>query len=145
MVAALVLTLGLIACTGGSHAASSGTTTTSSHAGPASVVSTTTSTSVVVPEYDPAKNARRDVTPGACVDGGDKGWSFAGTVTNSTDQPRGYSIAVDFVTVPGNTVKATRVVTVPPVAPRATQDWTVGGAVPGEKNLTCVVRQSLAT
>jgi hypothetical protein len=144
MMAALVLAIALIACTGGSHSASSGTTT-SSHAGPASIAPTTTSTSVVVPEYDPAKNARRDVNPGACVDGGDKGWSFAGTVTNSTDQPRGYSIVVDFVTVPGNTVKATRVVTVPPVAPQATQNWTVNGAVPGEKNLTCVVRQSLAT
>ena len=69
---------------GGSHSASSGTTTTTSPAGAASIGSTTTSTSVVVPDYDPAKNARGDVMPGACVDGGANGWSFAGTVTNSS-------------------------------------------------------------
>jgi hypothetical protein len=31
---------------------------------------------------------------------------------------------------------------VPRVAPHATANWSVGGAVPGEKNLTCVIRQS---
>jgi hypothetical protein len=100
---------------------------------------------VVVPAYDPAKNARKEVAPGACVDGGAKGWSFQGTVTNSTATRRGYSITVDFITVPGDTVMATRVITVPPVAPHATANWSVGGAVPGEQHLTCVVRQSLAT
>jgi hypothetical protein len=144
MIGALVLAIGLIGCSGGSHSASSTTTTTTSPAAAGSIAPTTTSTSVVVPEYDPTKNARRDVNPGACVNGGDKGWSFDGTVTNSAPGSRGYSIVVDFVTVPGDTVKATRVVTVPTVAPQATQNWTVRGAVPGEKDLTCVIRQALA-
>jgi hypothetical protein len=141
----LVFTVALIGCTGGgSHSASSETTTTTSRAGPASIAPTTTSTSVVVPDYDPAKNVRRDVNPGACVDGGDKGWSFDGTVTNSAAGSRGYSIVVDFITNPGDTVMATRVVTVPAVAPQATQNWNVSGAVPGQKDLNCVVRQALA-
>jgi hypothetical protein len=146
VVAALLFAVALSGCSGGgSHSASTGTTTTTSHASEASIAPTTTSTSVVVPAYDPAKNARRDVAPGACVDGGTKGWSFQGTVTNTTATRRGYSITVDFITVPGDTVMATRVITVPTVAPHATADWSVGGAVPGEQHLTCVVRQSLAT
>ena len=145
MVAAVLVAVVLTGCSGGSHSASDGTTTTTSPAGAASIGSTTTSTSVVVPDYDPAKNTRGDVVPGACVDGGANGWSFAGTVTNSSADSRGYSITVDFITMPGDTVMATRVVAVPPVAPQATANWSVGGAVPGQKNLTCVVRQSLAT
>lgn len=144
-IAAVVLTVALTGCTGGKSRSSSGTTTTTSHTGAASIAPTTTSTSVVVPEYDAAKNARRDVNPGACVDGGDKGWSLDGTVTNSAAKSRGYSIVVDFVTVPGNTVMATRVVTVPTVEPQVTQNWTASGAVPGQKGLTCVIRQALAT
>jgi hypothetical protein len=143
---AALLAVALSGCSsGGSHSASSGTTTTTSHASAASIAPTTTSTSVAVPAYDPAKNARKDVAPGACTDGGSKGWSFQGKVTNSAATPRGYSITVDFITVPGDTVMATRVITVPPVAPHATTDWSVGGAVPGQQHLTCVVRQSLAT
>ena len=146
VVAASLVTVALSACSSsGSHAASSGTTTTTGQAGVASIAPTTTSTSVVVPEYDPAKNTRKDVVPGACTDGGSNGWSFDGTVTNSAETPRGYSITVDFITVPGDTVMATRVITVPPVAPHATANWSVGGAVPGQTQLTCVIRQSLAT
>ena len=144
-VAASLVTVALSACSsGGSRSASSGSTTTTSRAGVASVAPTTTSTSVAVPKYDPAKNTRKDVVPGACTDGGSKGWSFEGTVTNSATTSRGYSITVDFITVPGDTVMATRVITVPPVAPRATAKWSVGGAVPGQTHLTCVIRQSLA-
>jgi hypothetical protein len=136
----------LSGCSGSSsHSASGITTTTSGHSSVASIAPTTTSTSVIVPAYDPAKNTRKDVVPGACTDGGSKGWSFQGKVTNSSASPRGYSITVDFITVPGDTVMATRVITVPPVAPHATADWSIGGAVPGEQHLTCVVRQSLAT
>ena len=146
IVVAVALALALTSCTGGgSHSASSSATTTTGPAGAQSSGATTTSTSVVVPDYDPAKNARGDVIPGACVDGGANGWSFAGTVTNSTADARGYSIVVDFITMPGDTVMATRVVTVPPVAPQATANWSVDGAVPGQKDLTCVIRQSLAT
>jgi hypothetical protein len=144
-VASLLLAVALASCSSsGSHTASSGTTTTS-HAGVPSIAPATTSTSVIVPAYDPAKNTRRDVVPGACTDGGSKGWSFQGRVTNSSASPRGYSITVDFIAVPGDTVMATRVIAVPRVAPHATADWSVGGAVPGQQHLTCVVRQSLAT
>jgi hypothetical protein len=145
VVAASLVAGVLSACSDSGSSASSGTTTTTGQAGVASIAPTTTSTSVVVPEYDPAKNTRKDVVPGACQDGGSNGWSFEGTVTNSDETPKGYSITVDFITVPGNTVMATRVIDVPPVAPHATANWSVDGAVPGQTQLTCVVRQSLAT
>jgi hypothetical protein len=144
MLAVLALAVALTACTGPSHSASNKSTTTTSHV-PISFGPTTTATTVFVPKYDPAKNARRDVSPGACVNAGDKGWSFKGTVTNSSAASRGYSIAVDFITVPGDTVQATRVVSVPKIAPHYTKKWSVTGAAPGQKNLTCVVRQALAT
>jgi hypothetical protein len=102
-------------------------------------------TTVSVPTYDPAKNARRDVAAGACVDGGNQGWSLSGTVTNSSSSKHGYSIVVDFITVPGDTVVATELVTVPPLEPKASTHWSSGGAAPGVKNLTCVIRQSLST
>jgi hypothetical protein len=146
VVTALLLSVVVVGCSsGGSHSASSGTTTTTRHVSAPSIAPTTTSTSVVVPAYDPARNTRRDVVPGACTDGGVKGWSYQGTVTNSAATSRGYSITVDFITVPGDTVMATRVITVPRVAPHATANWSVSGAVPGQQHLTCVVRQSLAT
>jgi hypothetical protein len=102
-------------------------------------------TTVSVPPYNPAKNARQDVTVGACIDRGTKGWSLSGTVRNSAATPRGYSIAVDFVTVPGDTVVDTKLVSVARVQPQASARWSATGAAPGVKNLTCVVRQTLAT
>jgi hypothetical protein len=109
------------------------------------VAPTTTSTSVKVPVYDPAKNARQDVMAGACTDGGASGWSFSGKVTNSAATTRGYAIVVDFITVPGDTVMATKVVNVPPLRPHASASWSATGAAPGQKNLTCVIRQSTIT
>jgi hypothetical protein len=142
-VVALALALSVLGCTGGgSHPSSAATPPTHGSATTATSAQSTTSTSVSVPQYDPAKNARQDVVAGACSDGGDKGWSLEGTVTNSGATPRGYSIVVDFITVPGDTVMATRVVTVPPLAPHASASWSATGAVPGQKNLTCVIRQS---
>jgi hypothetical protein len=119
---------------------------TSSHptSSPSNLPGTTTTT-VSVPPYNPAKNARQDVTVGACIDRGTKGWSLSGTVRNSAATPRGYSIAVDFVTVPGDTVVDTKLVTVARVQPQASARWLATGAAPGVKNLTCVVRQTLAT
>jgi hypothetical protein len=52
---------------------------------------------------------------------------------------------VDFVTVPGDTVVDTKLVTVAKVQPQASARWSATGAAPGVKNLTCVVRQTLAT
>ena len=102
-------------------------------------------TTISVPAYDPAKNARHDVVPGACINGGSQGWSLTGTVTNSSSTKHGYSIVVDFITVPGDTVVATKLVTVPPLSPKASAKWAATGAAPGVKNLTCVIRQSLST
>ncbi len=102
-------------------------------------------TTVSVPTYNPAENARKDVTAGACVNGGSQGWSLSGTVTNSSSTRQGYSIVVDFITVPGDTVVATKLVTVPPLEPKASAHWSSAGAAPGVQNLTCVIRQSLST
>jgi len=104
-----------------------------------------TTTTVNVPPYDPARNARHDVVAGACVDNGAKGWSLSGTVTNSSTTAHRYSIVVDFVTVPGDTVVDTKLASVTTVQPDATARWEVSGAAPGTKNLTCVIRQSLTT
>ena len=88
------------------------------------------------------RNARPDVAAGACRTSA-RGWSLTGRVTNSAATSRGYSIVVDFVTAPGNTVVATRVVDVAPVAPHRSANWGVWGPGPTEKNLTCVIRQAL--
>jgi hypothetical protein len=121
--------------------------TPTTHGAPAPTTRTVPipATTISVPAYDPAKNARQDVVPGACVNGGSRGWSLAGTVTNSSPTKHGYSIVVDFITVPGDTVVATKLVTVPPLSPKASAKWSATGAAPGVKNLTCVVRQSLST
>jgi hypothetical protein len=124
----------LAACGGGKPQASPSTST-----------ALAPQTTVSVPPYNPAQNARHDVVAGACVDGGAKGWSLSGTVTNSGSTPRGYSIAVDFITVPGDTVMATKVVNVPTLQPHQSAKWLATGAAPGVKNLTCVIRQSLST
>jgi hypothetical protein len=103
------------------------------------------STTMAVPAYDPARNARPEVKAGVCAGGASTGWSLSGTVTNASTGTRGYSIVVDFITVPGDTVVATRVVTVPPLEPRASAKWTAAGPGPGSDHLTCVIRQSLST
>jgi hypothetical protein len=100
---------------------------------------------VSVPPYNPALNAHHDVVAGTCVNGGSKGWSLSGTVTNSSSKPHGYSIVVDFVTLPGDTVVDTKVVDVATVSPASTARWQATGAAPGKNNLTCVIRQSLST
>jgi hypothetical protein len=136
------LAISVVGCSGGSHPSSAATAPHTGSATTATTTQSTTSTTVNVPLYDPAKNARQDVAAGACTDGGDKGWSLEGKVTNSAAAPRGYSIVVDFITVPGDTVIATRVITVAPLGPHASASWSATGAAPGQKNLTCVIRQS---
>lgn len=135
MAVAAGLSLVLVGC-GGGKAESSPTVTTR----PAS-----SDTTVSVPAYNPAKNARQDVVAGPCVDGGSNGWSLSGTVTNSASTTQGYSIVVDFITVPGDTVVATKLVTVAPLHPHNSAKWSATGAAPGVKDLTCVIRQSLST
>jgi hypothetical protein len=104
----------------------------------------TSQTTVSVPAYNPAKNARQDVVSGGCVNRSN-GWSLSGTVTNSSTIRRRYSIVVDFITVPGDTVEATKLVNVRPLAPHSSATWSASGAAPGIRKLTCVIRQSLST
>ena len=80
---------------------------------------------------------------GACTQG-PEGWALTGRVTNSASGGRGYSIVVDFVATPGDTVVATRLATVPTVRPRASASWRVTGPGATEKNLACVIRQVLS-
>jgi hypothetical protein len=131
-----LLSVVLVGC-GGSKPTSSPSTTRPTTNG--------ATTTVNVPPYNPTKNARQDVVAGACVNGGSRGWSLSGTVTNSGSSARGYSIVVDFITVPGDTVVATKLVTVTPLQPHASTKWSTTGAAPGVNNLTCVIRQSLST
>jgi hypothetical protein len=89
--------------------------------------------------YNPALNARTDVTTLGCtpVLGA---WELKGTVKNSAAKTRSYQIVVDWITQPGDTVLDTKIVTVSNVAPGASEPWNATGAA-GQKNLACVVRQ----
>jgi hypothetical protein len=127
------------ACSSGSSGSSNAP---SSSTPPARSVTPTT---VAVPEYDPAHNARGDVTTGPCTADPAKGWTMRGSVHNSASAAHRFSITVDFVTVPGNTVVATEVVATPRVAPTASVEWTTPAAARGAQHLACVIRQALWT
>jgi hypothetical protein len=122
--------LGLAGCASGPHAA----------AGPAP--SGAAQRSLPVPRYVAADNARSQVAAGPCRPDGTRGWQLAGTVRNPAPAARGYSIVVDFVTARGDTVLATRVTDVGPVAPGRLARWSVTGAA-GQSDVTCVIRQAL--
>jgi hypothetical protein len=129
----------------GSATTATGATPTTSGATP-KATSTTTSTTVKVPAYNPANNARPDVTAGTCTDDPQKGWSLTGSVTNHGNAAHGFSIVVDFVTTPGGTVVATRIVNVASIPANHKASWTTTpGAAAGEKGLRCVIRQSQIT
>jgi hypothetical protein len=66
-----------------------------------------------------------------------------GTVRNSATSSRTYSIVVDFITNPGDTVMATRIVKVGPLAPRKSANWSTPASGHGHANLNCVIRQAL--
>jgi hypothetical protein len=129
----------LAACSSGPSSSGSGTTTTSTPAGRFSG----TTTSVSVPAYDASHNARQDVVAGSCTGNSSTGYTLKGTIQNSSTSSRKYSIAVDFVTKSGDTVMATRVLNVGPVAPHASTNWSTPAAGQGQPNLTCVIRQAL--
>ena len=80
----------------------------------------------------------------ACTKGAN-GWTLTGKVTNSSSAARGYAIAVDFITTPGDTVIATKLVNLQRVAPRTTVGWSTTSATPGHDNIVCVIRQALST
>jgi hypothetical protein len=64
-------------------------------------------------------------------------------VRNSATSSRTYSIVVDFITNPGDTVKAIRIVKVGPLAPNKSANWSTPAAGHGHANLNCVIRQAL--
>ncbi len=105
----------------------------------------TASTTTTVPgapvPYDKAHNAHAAVAvAGPCthIRGA---WVLKGTVKNSAHTSHGYSLVVDFVTVPGNTVEHTQIVTVPNVAPSATASWQASWKST-VRDISCVVRQA---
>jgi len=116
---------------------SSTTSTTTSSTRAAS--STSTSSAATTIPYNPALNARSDVTAGTCIYA-DGEWQLEGKVRNSAATPRSYQIVIDFITQPGDTVQDTKIVDVTNVASGATATWATAGA-PGQHNLACVVRQ----
>ena len=138
---AVPLALALAACGASSPSASAPASAPASSA-PAAPVAT--APAVKVPKYVAADNARKYVAAQTCKQDGRKGWQLKGTVTNSSSAARGYSIVVDFVATKGNTVLDTKVVHVHPVAPRSSAHWSALGAA-GQANVTCVIRQALAS
>jgi hypothetical protein len=126
----LTLTVGPVAVCLAAAACSSGS--------PSASTSSTTSTTATTVPFNPALNARGDVTLSTCsqVSGA---WKAAGTVDNSKTVPRNYVIVVDFVTKPGYTVEDTKNVSVDDVGGRKTVQWSATGA-PGKSNLLCVIR-----
>jgi hypothetical protein len=98
---------------------------------------------VSVPPYNAARNARGEVTSGHCIGNKTAGYVLQGMVRNSATSSRTYSIVVDFITNPGDTVMATRIVKVGPLAPNKSANWSTPAAGQGHANLNCVIRQAL--
>lgn len=143
LVATSLLVTGLLAgCTSSGSSGATGSTKPATTR--ASRATATTLISGTVPPYSPKRNARSNVVTLGCVHRA-SGWSMRGRATNPTSRPRGYSIVVDFITTSGDTVRATKLVVVPPVAPHHSRDWSAANAAPGQAGLTCVIRQVLFT
>jgi uncharacterized protein with FMN-binding domain len=106
-----------------------------------STPSTTSSTPPTTIVFNPAHNARFDVTTGACT-ATNGGWTYSGTVTNHRDNARRYQIVVDFISVPGDTVLDTQIANLT-VNGHSTASWTVHGAT-GTSNTNCVIRYAQA-
>ena len=137
--------LALAGCSSGSGSpgSSSASRNTSASKGSSNGSFNGTTTSVNVPAYNVSHNARQDVVAGKCTGDKSTGYVLHGMARNSTASPRTYSIVVDFVTNPGDTVMATRVLNVGPVASQNSANWSTPAAGQGQANLTCVIRQVL--
>ena len=142
----LAVALALAAC-GGNFAARTGAASSATDAARPAVIawpgSGTTGATVKIPRYVAAHNVRKDVSTTGCAQAGSGRWRLNGTATNPLSSPRAYSIVVDFVTVRGDTVVDTKVLTVGPIAPKSAVGWSVTGAA-GRHHVTCVIRQALA-
>jgi hypothetical protein len=124
--------LGLLAGCSSNTPQPSATSHTTTTVTPATVATT-------IP-FSLAKNARQDVTtPTPCRHSGGA-WVLAGTIKNSAKVSRSYQIVVDFVTLTGNTVLDTRVITTPPVRAGAVMNWSAK-STPGLPHVACVIRQ----
>ena len=135
------IALALAGCSSGSG--SSGSSSASKDASGSNGSSNGTATSVSVPTYNASHNARADVTSGHCTGNKTAGYVLQGMVRNSATSSRTYSIVVDFITNPGDTVMATRIVKVGPLAPRKSANWSTRASGHGHANLNCVIRQAL--
>jgi hypothetical protein len=114
-------------------------TGTESHTKSVSGTSTTSTTGI---PYSASKNARSDVTTnGTCIHEPNNSWVLYGSVVNPTDNTTGFTIVVDFVTQPGNTVLDTQIVNVPPVAPHKSTTWGAAWVNPNTA-VGCVIRQA---
>jgi hypothetical protein len=95
--------------------------------------------------YSPTRNARADVTTGAiCSKGQSNAWVLDGHVNNPSHQIQTFTIVVDFVDQPGNTVLDTQIVHVPSVEPNKNVAWSATWKDAGAA-LACIVRQVQAS
>ncbi len=124
---------------GGPHRGE-GTGTNNSNATTTSA-SSTDSKGTEIP-YVASRNARFDVTTsGACLHEPNNSWALYGTVVNPTSKKTGFTIVVDFVTQPGDTVLDTQIVKVRPVSPHKTATWGAAWVSPAAA-VGCVIRQA---
>jgi hypothetical protein len=141
----VALALALAGCAGSSPARTGAAPPATGAARPAMAVapgSGTQGATVKIPKYVAADNVRKYVSATSCAQAGRRGWRLRGTATNASSSSRAYSIVVDFVTVKGNTVLDTKLLTVGPIAPKSAVGWSVTGAA-GQHQVACVIRQAL--
>ena len=146
---AVALALTLAACGGKTPARTGAAPAATGHAAAAATSraavtsgSGTKAATVKIPKYVAADNVRKYVSTTSCAQAGSQGWRLSGTATNPLPSSRAYSIVVDFVTVKGNTVLDTKLLTVGPITPKSVVDWSVTGAA-GQHQVACVIRQAL--
>lgn len=124
----------------GCSSSSTATTTTSTSPG--------TSTKVLAPgqtiPFDPAQNARADVTVTACTRSSGA-WVVKGSVTNRAGVAKSFQIVIDFVTKPGSTVISSSEANIADVGSHATVHWSATGAKGESGGVACFLRQAQTT
>jgi hypothetical protein len=108
-------------------------------AGCSSSPSGSSSTTTTVQTVD----ASKDVKVTACkVD--NKVWLMNGSIHNSSDAKRRYTVVVDFTTEPGNKVVTSRKILTEKIAPGARITFGASGA-DGAIGVSCVISKATAT
>jgi hypothetical protein len=92
-----------------------------------------------VPAFHADRNARAAVTVHACRIEPSGSWSMSGSIVNRHAVPAGYTLVVDFVTIPGSTVVDTSVIRVRDIQPGRIARWSTSGGG-GNRRLACVLR-----